>query len=275
MCGRITQLRRLADYAAGMGWPAAVAQGLPGTPLSQYNGAPGAEHWTMHCLDGQPALMCMRWGYRPRWAAEKGLSMAINARIERAGSGAYFRGHWKAGRILVPADGWYEWTGEPGSKQPWYIHLADGGPMYLAALASYRPDKPLGEDGGFVIVTAAAERGLLDRHDRRPVVLAPEDAALWLDTGFSAEQAEQLARAVALPPEAFAWHPVSTAVNRVGRSEERMIAPMADPVDDLRNDPHDAMGDDPGDGPNGAPEDAPPLAPLSPRTRRPASARLR
>lgn len=231
MCGRITQIRKLADYAAGMGWPELVARGLPATPLAQFNGAPGAEHWTMHCLGGQPALMPMPWGYRPRWAAEKGLSMAINARIERAGSGAYFRGHWKSGRIIVPADGWYEWTGEPGSKQPWYIRMEDEEPMYLAALTSYRPDKPLGEEGGFVIVTAPAERGLLYRHARRPLVLTPEDAALWMDPNFSAQQAEQLARAMALPSEAFHWHPVDTAVNRVGRSEPRMIEAIEEPID--------------------------------------------
>lgn len=24
-------------------------------------------------------------------------------------------------RVIVPADGWYEWTGDPGDKQLWFI----------------------------------------------------------------------------------------------------------------------------------------------------------
>ncbi|MBY6309906.1 hypothetical protein E5C30_05800 [Alcaligenes faecalis] len=31
-------------------------------------------------------------------------------------------------RVLVPADGWFEWTGEVGDKQPWFIHSKDGAP---------------------------------------------------------------------------------------------------------------------------------------------------
>lgn len=51
--------------------------------------------------------------------------------------------------------------------------------------------------------TAAAEAGLLDVHDCRPVVLAPEDAQLWLDPDLPAEQAEHLARNMSLGPEDF------------------------------------------------------------------------
>jgi putative SOS response-associated peptidase YedK len=46
--------------------------------------------------------------------------MAISARIERAATGRYFRHMWREGRVIVPADGWYEWTGEEGRKQPWH-----------------------------------------------------------------------------------------------------------------------------------------------------------
>jgi len=37
---------------------------------------------------------------------------------------------WKSGRAIVPADGWYEWTGEAGKKQPWHIRLKTRRPMF-------------------------------------------------------------------------------------------------------------------------------------------------
>lgn len=227
MCGRITQIASPAAYASAIGWDAAAIADLPDQPTGNYNGTPGADHWIMHRLadEDRNGMTRLHWGYRPKWAAEKRLPISINARIEKAASGAYFRGMWKSGRIVVPADGWYEWTGAAGRKQPWYIRLKTEEPMFMAAITNYRPGKELPEDGGFVIVTAAAEGGMVDVHDRRPVVLNADDAGLWLDPGFSAEQAEQLARSGALPPDAFEWYEVSRDVNKVGNQSPLLIEP--------------------------------------------------
>jgi putative SOS response-associated peptidase YedK len=67
---------------------------------------------------------------------------------------------------------------------------------------------------------------MVDVHDRRPVVLGPEDARLWMDPDLSAEQAEQLARSMAVPAEEFDWYPVSRDVNRVGNSDPHLIEPV-------------------------------------------------
>lgn len=149
--------------------------------------------------------------------------MAINARLERAAMGSFFRPLWKSGRAIVPADGWFEWFGEPRRKQPWYIRLKTDRPMFMAALSSYRPDKAPTENTGFVIVTEAAEGGLVDVHDRRPVVFSTDDATLWMDTSLPPEQAEHLARSMSLPPDAFEWYPVSKEVNKAGNSSKGLI----------------------------------------------------
>jgi hypothetical protein len=39
-----------------------------------------------------------------------------------------------------------------------------------------------------------------------------------------------LARQMALGPEAFAWHPVSTDVNYAGRDGAHLIEPLAEPM---------------------------------------------
>lgn len=231
MCGRITQHRSQVAYAREMGWNVDDF-GRPGDGRSpSWNVAPGTSPWLMHRFgDDREHIDQVSWGYRPSWAAEKKIPIAINARIEKAATGPYFRSLWKSGRAIVPADGWYEWTGEKGHKQPWYIRRRDDRSMFLAAITGYRPEKEPGENTGFVIVTAAAEGGLVDVHDRRPIVFSAEDAALWMDNSLPPDQAEHLARAVALPPDAFEWYRVSTDVNRVGNNNAHLIEPIESDV---------------------------------------------
>lgn len=224
MCGRIAQYSSRARYASALGADAAPFRRAHDTP--HWNVAPGTAPLLMHRFEDDLRIEPVHWGYRPSWAADKGIRLAINARIEKAASGAYFRAAWKSGRVIVPADGWYEWSGEKGRKQPWYIHRADGEPLFLAAITNHRPGKEEHEGTGFVIVTAAADAGLIDLHDRRPVVFGAEDAELWMDNSLPAEQAERLARAMSLAPEAFAWHAVGKEVNKVGRNDPRLVLPV-------------------------------------------------
>jgi putative SOS response-associated peptidase YedK len=226
MCGRITQHQHPQNYAQALEIALRVSASAAARQAS-YNTAPGSKPWFIHELDQEiPSFDTVTWGYRPNWAAEKGIALAINARIEKAATGRYFRHMWQRGRVLVPADGWYEWTGESGHKDPWYIRLHSNAPMFLAAITNFQPDREKRDDTGLVIVTAPADAGMVDIHDRRPLALAPQDARLWMDPALPAEQAEQLARSMALPAEAFSWYRVSREVNRVGRSHPGMIAPL-------------------------------------------------
>lgn len=226
MCGRITQHRKPLDYVKVLDLPLRMSEEAAHRQPS-YNTPPGTTPWLIHSMSEEgPTVDAVRWGYRPNWAAEKGIPMAINARIEKAATGKYFRHMWLHGRVLVPADGWYEWTGKAGHKQPWYIHRKTNEPLFLAAITNVRPDRENPEGSGFVIVTAAADAGMVDVHDRRPVVLAPDDARLWMDPDLPAEQAEQLARSMAVPADEFEWYPVSREVNRVGNSDPHLIEPV-------------------------------------------------
>lgn len=231
MCGRITQTRTRRAYAEALGWVTADTERnwYGGDLMARYNVAPGTWPWLMHRFhENTPAIDTVFWGYRPGWAKDRKLPIAINATIEKANA-AYWKSLWKSGRAIVPADGWYEWTGEKGNKQPWYIRQKEDKPLFLAALTTVKPytgEENLTEQNGFAIVTAAAEGGLIDVHDRRPVVLSPKDANLWLDQGISPEQAGHLARLAALGPDCFEWHKVSTAVNKVGHNDPLLVSPI-------------------------------------------------
>lgn len=228
MCGRITQHRDRRVYAQEMGWDSTDQRQWQGGRTAFYNLAPGAYPDVMHTFDqGKPEFETIFWGYQPSWAAEKKLPMSINARLETAATKPFFRHMFREGRVIVPADGWFEWTGEKGHKQPWYVRLKSDRPMFLAAISNFRPYKNQeGKQVGVVIVTAPADSGLIDVHDRRPVVLKPEDAQLWMDNTLPAEQADMLARQRAVPAEEFEWYRVSTDVNKVGKNEEYFIEPV-------------------------------------------------
>ena len=81
---------------------------------------------------------------------------------------------------------------------------------------------------GFVIVTEDCEGGMVDIHDRRPVVLEPEDAWRWMDPDKLVEEAAPIAQTRSLPTEAFTWWRVDRAVNRVdpNNNTRELIAPI-------------------------------------------------
>lgn len=86
---------------------------------------------------------------------------------------------FKHGRAICFADGWFEWKKEGNTKQPYFIQRKDGQPIFMAAIGR-TPFERGDHAEGFLIVTAAADRGLVDIHDRRPLVLAPEAAREWM-----------------------------------------------------------------------------------------------
>src|SRR3954467_619653 len=88
----------------------------------------------------------------------------------------------------------------------------------MAGLSNFKPWDPHTPaqtvETGFVIVTQDCEGGMVDIHDRRPIVLEPEDAWRWMDPGTPVEEAAHIAQSRSLPTEAFTWWRVSSQVNR-------------------------------------------------------------
>src|SRR5687768_8582395 len=120
----------------------------------------------------------------------------INARVEKALTGRYFRHMFREGRVIIPGGGWFEWTVEGGKKQPWYITRKIEAPIFMAGLTNFRPYTEQNVEVGFVIVTEDCEGGMVDIHDRRPVVLEPEDAWRWMDPGTPIEEAAHITNAL-------------------------------------------------------------------------------
>lgn len=229
MCGRIAHFRSEEKYLKWLRSQVPVAGPVDNEDSERYNVAPQTEVSVLHQDEDGLRFSSVRWGYAPLWAADKPPS--INARLETAATSKYWRDIWISGRCLVPVDGWFEWVGnrnEPRRRQPYFIHLPDIEPMFLAAIGRFSrgPCEAEPDNTGFAIITADSEGGMLDIHDRRPVVLAPDAARQWLEPDLPAKQAELLARLHAVPAEAFSWHAVDPAVGNVRNEGRQLIEPQ-------------------------------------------------
>lgn len=111
-------------------------------------------------------------------------------------------------------------------KQPFFIYRKDGNPLLLAAIGK-PPFENSNDQEGFLIVTAAADEGLLDIHDRRPLVYSPAAACKWLSENTTSKEAEDIAREGSLSAADFTWHPVSRAVGNPGNQSRELIEPLA------------------------------------------------
>ena len=150
---------------------------------------------------------------------------AINARLDKLLT-PYYRNLMTGGRIIVPADGWFEWTGDKANRQPWYIKMRSGAPLFLAARTDHDSEKSDDDGSGFVIVTDAASGGMVDMHDRRPVALTAESARLLMDIDVPFEQVEQLARSPVLPIDALEWYEVGREANSARNNGPHLIERM-------------------------------------------------
>ncbi|WP_318369792.1 SOS response-associated peptidase [Enterobacter sp.] len=221
MCGRFAQARTREEYLAFLANEAERDIPYDPQPIGRYNVAPGTKVLLLNERDDLMHLDPVHWGYAPGWWDKAAL---INARVETAATSRMFKPLWQHGRAIVFADGWFELKKEGNRKQPYFIHRADGEPIFMAAIGS-TPFERGDEAEGFLIVTAAADKGLVDIHDRRPLVLTPEAAREWLRQETRGVDAEELAKTGTVAAEEFTWHPVTRAVGNVQNQGAELIEP--------------------------------------------------
>ena len=168
----------------------------------------------------------MRWGLLPAWVKDpRQFTLLINARSETLLEKPAFRNAMKRRRCLIPADGYYEWQASDTRKRPHFIYRRDGSPIGLAGLAETWIG-PNGEELDTVaIVTAPAGPDLAVLHHRVPVTIAPDDFDRWLDC--SSNDADAVMTLLTAPAAGeFAWHGISTRINRVANDDAQLVLPI-------------------------------------------------
>jgi putative SOS response-associated peptidase YedK len=107
----------------------------------------------------------------------------INARSETVATKPSFRNAFNNRRCLILADGFYEWKGEKGKRQPMYLTMPDGRPFAFAGLWEIwdNQGKEPTPYRSCTILTRRASEYVMPIHNRMPIILKPGAFAPWLD----------------------------------------------------------------------------------------------
>lgn len=192
----------------------------------KYNVAPSSAMPVIRqAPSGERVVDLLQWGLIPHWAKDPTIGHKLTiARAETISEKPSFRDAFKRRRCLVPADGFYEWQSVGRTKQPYFIRLRSGEPMAMAGLwESWR--SPTGDVvRTFCIVTTAPNAAVSQIHDRMPVLIRPEDFAVWLDPAIDGATLRDLL--APCPAEDIEAWPVSHDVNRASADGPTLIRPQ-------------------------------------------------
>ena len=231
MCGRFTLHHTLEEleerFAAEIAVPW-VAEAGP-----RYNIAP-TQNILVVTQNGARHLQGCHWGLIPSWAKDPAIgNKMINARAETLAEKPSFRTALSRRRCLIPADGFYEWqnaaadlpSGKKAPRTPMHIRLQDGGLFAFAGLWDewHAPDgSPL---RSCTIITTAPNAVTAPIHDRMPVILHPEDEALWLDRSIT-NASDLLPLLIPYPADTMEAYAVSRSVNAPTMDDPELIVPV-------------------------------------------------
>jgi putative SOS response-associated peptidase YedK len=102
--------------------------GPPRNLQPHYNIAPTDTVDVVRLQEHGRALSSMRWGLIPGWWKKplKDVPATFNARAESVADKPMFRTAFRERRCIIPASGFYEWTGPKNQRQPHLFTAADG-----------------------------------------------------------------------------------------------------------------------------------------------------
>ncbi len=194
-----------------------------------YNIAPGSLTPVI-VRQGSNQAALLKWGLVPSWSESprSGYKM-INARAEGIQDKPAFRRPIRAGRCLVPANGFYEWQrpapGAGNTKLPHFIHLRGRQLFAFAGIFDVWRDAEGHEMRSYAIITSAPNELMAPIHNRMPVILPREQQDAWLDPSTGLDRVLAMLRPY--PAAEMAAHPVSKFVNSAAAHGPELAAPLA------------------------------------------------
>lgn len=169
-------------------------------------------------------LAFFQWGLVPSWAKDPSIGQKlINARADTLAEKPSFRSAFKRRRCLLPADGFFEWKGQKGNKQPYYIHFDK-----QFAIAGLWEDWE-SPDGALVtctIITTEPNEKMSEIHTRMPVIIDRAQYDSWLDPHL--QVTDELTSLFAPYPDThMIMHPVSRIMSNPRFKSQSSIEPIA------------------------------------------------
>jgi len=155
--------------------------GSPFTFKQSYNITPSSYCPIIRLNKEKNEVALCYWGLIPAWVKDRKIT-PINAKAETIREKPFFRMAYRHHRCIIPANGFYEWKGSKGNKQPYYFYPADSEFFGFAGLWEIweRPDEVI---ESFTIITTEANTIMAPIHERMPAILNHQDYAEWLYDG--------------------------------------------------------------------------------------------
>jgi putative SOS response-associated peptidase YedK len=176
-------------------------------------------------------LTTLRWGLIPSWAKDPSAgSRLFNARAESVANRPSFSSAFTSRRVIIPADGFYEWHKlNSGAKQPHFFTRSDGEPLAMAGVAESWWEKQASDDTPPIrscsIITTSAGPDMNGIHDRMPVILSPDAFDRWLDPEM--EDTSELTSLLRPAPSGTIVHrPVGPRVGSFRNDDPQLIEPI-------------------------------------------------
>jgi putative SOS response-associated peptidase YedK len=155
-----------------------------------YNVAPSSNIPVVTVIAGVRSLTQVRWGIVPKWSKNSS-TLLINARGESVAEKVTFARSFATRRILIPANGYYEW--KRPEKVPYFISPPTGD-SHVMSLAGLIADSVI--DGQVVatcaIITLAATSNLESIHNRMPACVSSKNWDAWLEPSIDVRVALDL-----------------------------------------------------------------------------------
>ena len=138
------------------------------------------------------AIREMTWGFEAPWESKGSSKLLYNTRLETALQRGIWAPMMQEGRCVVPVAGFYELHGTERIasectgrlvKRPYLFEDGLGLPLLLAGVS---------QNGRFSVVTTEPNALVAPVHDRMPVVLSLDEAALWANPATAAQDAVEL-----------------------------------------------------------------------------------
>ena len=222
MCGRFTITRRDGNsLAAELGVP----EGSFVDYRPRYNIAPTQPHFIVRIKYENREVLPATWGLVRSGSRDASMAAkCINARSETIETRSAFRDAFQNRRCVVPADGFFEWTGPKTARQPTWFHREDSHLLLFAGIyEAWQKEQGVWETT-FTILTTAANAVLESYHDRMPVILADRDADDWMDPRAPSPRALKRLL-VPAPNDLLIAIPVSPEVNNVDNDSPELLQP--------------------------------------------------
>ena len=240
MCGRYILINGIKIFATFELLKELEHKDIPYMEVPRYNASPMQKMPIVVRRKEELRSLEATWWLIPHWSKTGKPDPAFksfNARAEGIAQSKLFSPYFKARRILIPTDGFYEWRKSVAeqevkgkikkieTKTPMCIRMQDSQPFFFGGIYSVWKDTEEQEHPSFSIITTVPNELMEPIHNRMPLIVHEKIFEEWLDPNFNDVEALQKLL-VPYPAKDMKAYAVSSHVSNSRNDDPECILPV-------------------------------------------------